>query len=696
MRSPSATSPAFAAGPTHDSADWSCTDTYPLELYLVDGIDGSTTWNNAPGETDLGESRSVGGSGSANCYANVPFEYDITATMAKAASHGWTHTAFGVHGPEGNDMGFKHLSRGASITVEYDRTPTTPTDPITTPEAQDASSGTKQPCDGTANPTTEAFVGSRGGAGLDLKASFSSPAQSQVRGYFSLWDDSVSGFPTVASGYTGYSSSGTQIAFHVDAGKLTDGHAYAWDTATSDGLLSSGYSSTCHIRVDLTPPTFSFGASTDFPPSGSGQAAAKFSGQSGTFPFSANDAAPSSGPASGLACVRFGWDSTLSDDAWQCGASLPSASLAATPPHWGTNILYAQAEDRAGNLSQVASYGFYAPQNPLGPPPVFGDTTGDGVPDIVTPGSDGNLYAHSIRPGSQTSIGVRSLAARTGNTRGGDSWANYQISHRGSLSGGKNIDDLLVHKPGDANLYDYPNPGNTGVDGVFDHYTAVAKPACQDDGSGTYCNGYASDWTTALAIASIGDPGTSSLDAGKFSDRAGMITEESNPQGDAALWFYPGVGDKVLGHPIRLAATGWKGWDLISAGDWAAQGRPGLWARNRASGVINAYTFATGTRNTDDNGIPVTEIINGMTVIAPAPTLTSISAPTQIGAGITAAAYPLVGSEGDLTGDGVPDFWATTTGDAIQVWPGVTSDGTAKTAVSTFAPATVVGWTTDS
>ena len=139
------------------------------------------------------------------------------------------------------------------------------------------------------------------------------------------------------------------------------------------------------------------------------------------------------------------------------------------------------------------------------------------------PSGDGNLYAHSIPGNTQATTPSVSLAAKAADTPIGDGWSNYQTSHRGSLRGGLNVDDLVVHKSNAPALYAYDNPGNTGTDGRFDQKKSLTRPACTDDGSGGYCSGYASDWsTTPLQIAAVGDVSTSQLNAGKFTDRTGL------------------------------------------------------------------------------------------------------------------------------------------------------------------------------
>ncbi|MFJ8310311.1 MULTISPECIES: LamG-like jellyroll fold domain-containing protein [unclassified Streptomyces] len=678
------------------SSDWSCTNTYPVYLELAEaGITNSTTWNNAPTEVSLNQNVQVGGSGSSGCYGNVPFSFDVTSTLQRAASGNWTRIAFGLHGMEEDKIGFKRLTYSPSLTVTYDRTPSLPTSLNATPNPQYTSTNTTQPCEPTTNPTDRAFVGNPGLAqGLQLNATVTSPASQPVRGYFDLWDDSVSGFPTTShgAGYSnggGYVSSGKQVSFTIPQSDLTDGHAYAWDVSASDGLLASAANGTCHFRVDLTPPTVTTPTgqvadpSTTFPPAGNGQTTTLHVGQSGQVPFTAADPSPATGIASGLACVRWGFDPTMAGATWQCGSTRPTGNLTVTPTHWGTNILYIQAQDNAGNYSQIAPYAFYVPWNPSGPAPVFGDTTGDGSPDILVPHSDDNLYAHSVPGNTQATSPATSLAAVKLNSLNGDSWKNYRFTHRGSLRGGLNVDDLIVHKDGASSLFFYYNPGNTGTDGRFDKRVSISKPTCADSSSGTDCTGYQSDWSTATQIAALGDVSTTTLNAGHFQNRTGLLTEETNPSGDAALWFYPIVSDSHLGSPVRLAATGWKNLDLMSPGDWNHTGRPGLWARDRTTGDITAYAFTTGTTP-----------VPGSTDTPPAtvPTLTGISTGTKIG-NLPAADYPTVGSDGDLTGDGISDLWAVTSDGQVKTWAGKTTDGTASTAVTAFDTASTIGST---
>ncbi|MEV7601659.1 ricin-type beta-trefoil lectin domain protein [Kitasatospora sp. NPDC089797] len=649
------------------SADFSCTTKYPLNLYVTNGpIGNGTTWSNQPGQQggQLGDTAMVGGSGQQSCHDNVSFSFDIGGAMRQYVNYG--QLTFGLYGDESNQYAFKRFTYQPTLSVMYDRVPNVPTNPSVWPAPTTVSpAATNQAC-GDSNGDHWAWLGagSAQNNAVWLNATVSSPVQAQVATWDHIWDYNVPGVPDVASGMTAPVGNGGVTSFQVPANVIQDGHAYGFGMVANDtvrNMPSSGSTPACYFKVDLTPPTVTFPTTvTDtgkqFPPSGNGQTPQLYAGQSGGIPFTATDPNPSGGYTSGVACLRWSFDPQLVDSTWQCGSAMPTGQIQVTPGRWGTNVLYLQAEDNAGNLSPVAQYAFYAPWNPNSPAPTFGDVTGDALPDIVTADPGGDLRAYSI----PATGGRAPLAAPKAKSPGGDSWANYRTTHRGSLRGGNNVDDLIVHKDGDQNLWYYQNPGNTGVTGVFDANSLLTKPAC--DPKLTDCTGYnATDWSTTLQIAASGDPSTTKLDTGKkFLNRTGLFTIETSPDGTGALWFYPTIGDALFGSPTRLAATGWKGWDLISPGDWAGQGHPGLWARNQSNGDLRGYTFTTGTITV--NG-PFGRHTNY-------PTLTAIATDTKIGYGVTSTNWPVIGSDGDLTGIGSPTLWALTPGGVIQTFTG--------------------------
>ncbi|WP_329136891.1 hypothetical protein OG552_26005 [Streptomyces sp. NBC_01476] len=668
------------------SADWSCTNTYAVHAYYSNNAIGSgTNWDNQPGGSSVGAADNVGGTGSTGCSGNVDFSYNTISAVRDILDNTDPKTlTFALYGDESNENGFKRLSNKALLTITYDSLPNLPTNFTATPTPQWASAHTTQPCESTANSTTSAFVGNPGSQGLTLQAKVSSPTNppQPVRGSFDMWD-------AAGTVDTGYTASGNSVSFTVPLSKLADGDSYGWDVAADDGILTSAAapSTHCHFRLDLTPPNVSMpteptqiassALASTFPPAGNGQTTGLHTGQGGYVPFTATDPAPH-GPSSGLACLHWSFDPTLADAGWQCGSNLPtSAGLVAFPAHWGTNILYVQAEDNAGNFSGIASYAFYVPWNPHGPQPAFGDTTGDGSPDIVTPGSDGNLYAHSV-PGNTAAISPAvSLAAKAPDSPAGDTWKNYQITHRGSMRLDSHVDDLIVHKSGASQLYFYNNPGNTGADGRFDVSAVLSKPACSN------CTGYATDWSTTLQISALGDASTTQLKIdGNFDSYTGLLTTETNSAGDAGLWFYPTISPGTFGEPVCLSTTGWKNEDLVSPGDTSGSGKPGLWARDRTTGAITAYTFTTGTLTPlDPFGDPLPYTV---------PTVTAIASATTIGS-LPPAGDPTIGSDGDLTGDGISDLWSISSTGSLTVRPGTTGNGTSTSAVTGFDPLFTIG-----
>ncbi|MER7673139.1 ricin-type beta-trefoil lectin domain protein [Kitasatospora sp. NPDC096128] len=676
------------------SADWSCDQGYPLDLYVADRpISNSTTWSNQPGQLGgrLDKTAWIAGVGH-GCPDNVPFSYDITGAMKQYVNYG--QLTFGLYGDENNANGFKRINYQPSLTVKYDRVPDVPTNPGVWPPPRTVNpAGTNQAC-GDGNPNNWAWLGA--GTNQDnavwLNATVTSPTQSQVASADHLWDLSLPGSPNVADGITAAVGNGGITSFQVPGRVIQDGHSYRFNFQADDKVDTVPWSAPtpdCHFKVDLTPPTVTFPATVadttkQFPPSGNGQTPQIYAGQSGGVPFTATDPAPSAGSASGVACLRWSFDPQFAGTAWQCGSAMPSGQIPVTPGRWGTNILYVQAEDNAGNLSPAAQYAFYVPWNPNSPAPAFGDVTGDSLPDILTADPNGDLRAYSIPATAPTA----KLAAPKTLSPDHDSWANYRITHRGSLRGGTGIDDLIAHKDGNASLYYYQNPGNnTGVAGTFDASSMVGKPAC--DPKVTDCTGYnAADWSTTLQIAASGDPTTSKLDPNKkFANKTGLFTVESSPDGTGALWFYPAVGTVLLGSPTKLAATGWKGWDLIAPGDWTGQGRPGLWTRNQSTGELRGYTFTLGT-------VSVSDPFGGAITF---PTFAAIATDTKIGTGITSAMWPVIGSDGDLTGTGAPTLWGMTQGGIIQFSTGHPIAGplynwdTAMTGVlSTYAENSIV------
>ncbi|MFE6868993.1 LamG-like jellyroll fold domain-containing protein [Kitasatospora sp. NPDC057692] len=677
----------------YQSSDWSCTNAYTVDLYLTGGINGGTTWANPPGVIGgrIGEA-SVAGSGQSGCGGTRQFNYDVTSAY-RAHTPGNNALAFGLFARNESDRNaFKRMDYQPVVAVEYDITPDTPTGQYAWPAPSTAVPWAEdQGCNGSSIGWMNSSSGFNGA--VSLNATVHSPVQNQLQSWSHIWDYSLPGVPDVDSGLSGWVGNGANASFNVRSDVIKDGHVYGWSTHATDGLVGMSNSTpTCRFGVDLTPPTIQVPngytqlseaqLATQYPPSGNGQTTRKRTGEVGIVPFTVADPAPDGGGSSGLACARWSWDPQLAGAGWVCGSSIPQGGADVVPNRWGTNILYIQVMDNARNVSLIAPYSFYVPWNPDGPPPAFGDVTGDSAPDIVTPDQSGNLRAYTV-PGNPLARNTAvTLVAGRADSPTGQGWDNVQFAHRGTLTGGNNIDDFIAHAPGSPNLYVYGNPGNTGQYGRIDTKVELAKPQCvvtaTENCAWRTAAGYnAADWSNTLRVASLGDPVNADLNYKlQFKNKTGLLTVESTNGGtDGALWYYPATVNNTLGKPVLLAASGWKDKELITPGDWAKQGHPGLWARNLqaapdgAKGALLAYTFTTGTVvATDKQGQPV---IDGAGTVLNVPTVTGISHVSVIGS-VPVEGWPVLGSDGDLTGKGSPTLWGRTNEGRIDIWWGET------------------------
>ncbi|MFD3698609.1 FG-GAP-like repeat-containing protein [Streptomyces sp. NPDC058646] len=397
---------------------------------------------------------------------------------------------------------------------------------------------------------------------------------------------------------------------------------YTWNVrGVADGAPASAWSPSCAFSVDRTrpgtPPVIS---SAEFPSADNGQPEQTGTARTpGTFAFAG-------GGETDLAEIVY-WT-----DADQTRRSVaPGGSAVITPLSAGPQSVHAYSVDEAGNRSDTADYLFIANRAPK--PDAVGDLNGDGHRDLWTLDAAGRLL---FRAGK----GDGTFAAPTGTGVTLD--AGSQIVASGDW-GQDGYNDLVVLAPGDGGrkLWVYPNTGLGAVDTLNRFDLSVLDEA----------NAH---WADADHVAPAGD-----VDGDGAPD---LLVRQG-----AQLWLYHGSATGMVDWvaPVAVGGSGgasWEGLTVVAPGDTDGDGLADLWVRDDATGEILAVRGSAGADGTLD-------------------TARWGSGPrTAIGSGLTRAAYPTLGTSGDLTGDARADLTATTA-DGAAVYFRATATGIENTPV---------------
>lgn len=598
-----------------------------VDLFQTTGIGSKTTWNNPPQKVGARVAFVNESKGWSSACGAGNLEFDVTARIQSIAAAGSASVTLGMYAANESDTFGWKKFDAKSAALE-----TVYNNPPATP----GELGT--------NPRTHCSAGGLiGNTAISLYALVTDPnagnleAQFQVyRGSTLIADERIPGLRDRVA------------TLAVPDWKLTTGD-YTWKVRAYDQSEYSAWSATCKFSVDRTRPAKAPGVvSTVFPKGDKGWPANTGPARKpGAFTLSPNGSKD---------IVYYNYFTDWQPDVKAVKvAPEASATIQLTPPALGPHKLYVYSQDAAGNRSDTVAYPFYAAKS-SDARDIANDLNGDGFRDIWSKDTFGSLATYAGRGDTKftASNGGLSIGTARSVTASGD-WST------------DGYNDLLTIEADPIDKTDklwlYPNNGlgQTLVTGR--RQVTVTCPVYNED-LGCMAPEGNDHWQGASQIVAAGDLNGDT--------RPDLLVKQGK-----RMWAYFGDGMSVLDSGLEPVLVGGEDWDLFTVilpGDLNADNVPDMWLRNDATGdILRTYGQKGDTSK-------VVNLATWGTV-----------GRTKVGAGVTKAAYPEVGSAGDVSGDNIADLWGRKAGNTVSGWSGQVVDGVFKSFSASYPIDTVTG-----
>ncbi|MFF5969908.1 FG-GAP-like repeat-containing protein [Streptomyces sp. NPDC012769] len=590
---------------------WSCT-TREFQFWLTGPISSGTTWNAQPSsQTELQRKSFAHGWSSTSC----PDEYEafnVKVAAQKPATGGWSNITLGMRATsEGDTQTWrKFQATSAVLEVTFNRPPGTPTAVSSTPG-------------GTCSVGTGEGV-KVGKTNIILSATGSDPDGNLKSLRFRFWK---AGTAVPAETLVTPASGGKATLTIPSTFPLEDKATYAWEVRAEDhsGAYSAVYpggGNTCRLTIDAVSPPQPVVTSEVFKQAtddGATWATVKFGG-TGAITFTSQ----------GATKFRYGFDGTFvsPDPAANSDGTLTLSAL--KPPHAGPNVLQVFALDNVGNISARTDYTFYMQPRDTADAP--GDVNGDGIPDLLTINTKGNLLTcpggpngelQACVPGSYTTDKTLNPPGYCYNAT---TSKPVPITHFNDTYPGDGMNDLLAVSP-DGGLYIYPGDGygTFNVDQRIDIEMPANAPAP----------------STFDQIVAVGDA--------TGDGRPDVLATTQ----DGSLWAFTGYSGATFDQATRLIYGSWSDRDIFIANDISGDGVLDLIFRNNTAGELRRREGKPNTSGTGTDLLSLASAAAPATPTDPVYSLASGWQPTEIPLFMAA---PDTGNP-EAGGDGIPDFW---------------------------------------